>query len=58
MYELWELVQLSEGEEPIPMILIEKSDDISFILKESIKQNTIGKSVVMTYSDGEKIIII
>jgi len=45
MYELWEMIQLSEGEELVPLLLIDKYNTPKAVITESINQTKDGKLV-------------
>lgn len=55
-YELWETVILSEGEEPTPLILIDRYDKPEDVIRESMKQRKEGKLVKITDNNGKEIL--
>ena len=55
MYELWEMAVLSEGEDPIPLILIDRYDKPEEVIRESMKQRSDGNLVQITDNKGKKI---
>ena len=55
MYELWEMVIMSEGENPTPLMLIDKYNKPEDVVSESMKQKKEGKLVQITDNKGKQI---